>query len=126
MKNSILTTALFSGLICMCFSCSNVTEGITEMDQGKTSISFAAVLIDLNADKAAVKQQQGALPECSDNAPAFVDVMVSLNGEPVAGTLQEPLRLQVSQNEQGTYFTLEDPEFGIRTRNIQPGVLQRS
>lgn len=113
MKNSILTTALLTGLICMCFSCSDNKESLTEMDQEKTSLSFAAVLNDLISEKAAVKQQQGSLPECSENAPAFVDVVVSLDGEPVAGTFQEPLRLQVSQNEQGTYFTLEDPELEL-------------
>lgn len=118
MRNSILTKAFLCSLLVLLFSCSNDSEVLTEPEQGKTSLSFAAVLNDLIADRGAVKQQLGDFPECSADAPAFVDVVVSLSGEPVAGTFDEPLRLSVGYDD-GIYFTLEAPEL-----ELEPGIYQ--
>lgn len=117
MRNSILIKALLTSLVVLLFSCSNDTEILNETEQGKTSISFTAVLNDLIAEKGAIKQQLGEFPECSVSTPAFVDVVVTLSGEPVAGTFEEPLRLTVGQDSDGTYFTLEDPEL-----ELEPGI----
>ena len=113
MKNSRITAVMLSSLVFMLFSCSDDTEIQTETEQEITTVSFAAVLNDLFADQGNTKQQQGNLPECAEAPPAFVDVVLTQEGTPVAGTFQEPLRLLVSQDAQGNYFTLESTELEL-------------
>ncbi len=106
MKNLILTTFL-SCLLFLLFSCSNDNETLNDPNQGKTAISFAAVLNDLISGREAVKQQLANIPQCSQDAPAFVEVVLTQAGELIAGTFQQPLRLIVRQDSQGIYFSEE-------------------
>lgn len=111
MKNSILTT-FFTCLLLLLFSCSK-DEEILNPDQGKTTLAFATILNDLVSGREAVKQQFGTIPECSENAPAFVEVVVTHHGVQIAGTFQQPLRLTVQRDSQGNYFTAETPELEL-------------
>lgn len=113
MKNSILTNVGLLSLVLMLFSCSNDKEILDETGHEKTAISFAAVLNDLIPGREALKQQMGNIPECSDEAPAFVEVIVTQAGEPVAGTYLQPLRLTVGQDSQGNYITGESAELEL-------------
>lgn len=97
----------------MLCSCSNDNEISNETKNGKTSISFAAVLNDLTSNREAVKQQLGNIPQCSQNAPAFVEVVITHQEVPVAGISQQPLRLVIKQDDQGIYFTEETLELEL-------------
>lgn len=112
MKNFILRTCL-SFLVILQFSCSKEDENQNNPDQGKISLSFSAVLNDLASSRQADKQQIGNIPVCSDDSPAFVEVVVTHLDVPVAGTMEQPLRLAVFQDNQGIYLTEEKPELEL-------------
>ncbi|WP_168191305.1 hypothetical protein [Antarcticibacterium flavum] len=84
-----------------------------EAAPGKATLSFAAVLNDLLPGREADKQQLGNIPQCSEEAPAFVEVVVTHLEVPVAGTFQEPLRIKVHRDSQGNYFTAERAELEL-------------
>jgi hypothetical protein len=112
MKNSIFTTLMLCVLFTL-FSCSKDDEIVNEPAQGKTTLSFAAVLNDLLPGREAEKQQLANIPQCSEEAPAFVEVVVTHEEVPVAGTFLQPLRLTVQQDSQGVYFTEETAELEL-------------
>jgi hypothetical protein len=112
MKNSIFTTLMSCALLLL-FSCSNDDEIVKESARVKTTLSFTTVLNDLMQGRDAEKQQLGNIPQCSEEAPAYVDVVVTHQDVPVAGNFQEPLRLKVHQDSQGNYFTGETPELEL-------------
>ena len=64
-------------------SCSKEEEAVNENDKLAT-LSFTTVLNDLVSSKASLKQQLD-IPACSDDAPAFVAVV--LTGETNVGTV---------------------------------------
>lgn len=107
MKSSTLTTYL-ACFVFLLFSCSNDNEIIKDQVQGKATLAFAAVLNDLISTREAGKQQLGNIPQCSKNAPVYVEVVLSHTGIPIAGTFQQPLRLRVMQDSRGIYFTEEN------------------
>ena len=108
MKNSIL--AIWGWVLFLLFSCSSDDEMVQEADQIKTTLSFTALLNDL---KTTGKQQLGNIPECSSEPPAFVEVVVAHDGVQIAGTLEQPLRLKIHQDNEGNYFTGEAPELEL-------------
>ncbi len=105
-------------------SCSK-DEDSNPVDQEKATLSFGAVLNDLVSNKAALKQQMD-IPTCSDDAPAYVDVV--LTGTSNVGSMGDPLRVSVNPNpadydDDGVaeYFTDEhaDLELDPGTYNLE-------
>ena len=103
-------------------SCSQEDESI-RADGDKATLSFGPALNDM-LNKVLDKQVLDEIPECSDEAPAYVDVVLSrrVNGStvPAIGTTQSPLRLEVSPSPgdydgDGTaeYFTEEHPNLEL-------------
>lgn len=101
-------------------SCSK-DDGVAIQDGEKATLSFTTVLNDLVNSKAAVKQAVTGIPECSDDAPAFVEVVLS--GTENVGTMQNPLVVAVNPTP-GNYDG--DPELEFFTQEstqleLEPG-----
>ena len=109
MKKPILTIWVACALFLL-FSCSSDEQIVKEPEQGKATLSFAAVLNDLITTG---KQQLGNIPQCSEEAPVFVEVVVAHDGVEIAGTFQQPLRLTVHTDSGGNYFTGEAAELEL-------------
>lgn len=116
MKKSILNASLLCSLVFLLFSCSKDDEIVNKPEEGKVSLSFAALLRDLSDQKTG-KQQLANIPQCSLDAPAFVDVVINHQEVPVVGTFLQPLRLQIKQDGQGNFFTEENAEL-----ELEPGI----
>lgn len=89
------------GIIAVCallFSSCSKEEGNSDSITEKATLSFATVLNDLVANKASVKQAIADIPWCSDDAPTFVQVVLSQDGVPVVGTEDDPLVVNVNPN----------------------------
>lgn len=79
----------------------------------KASLSFGAIVNDL-ASKASNKQSDVAdLPECSDDAAAYVEIVLLEGGTAVVGTMENPYRVDLVP---GQIFTEEDAEL-----ELEPG-----
>lgn len=117
MKNSIFSQILLTGGLFMLFSCSDDNEILNETTKETTAVSFAAVFNDLSSDREAVKQQMGNIPECNEDEPAFVEVVVTQDGDPVAGSFMQPLRLDVILDSDGNYFTEEHENLELLPEN---------
>ena len=105
-------------------SCSKEDDVNLENDPAKATLSFGTFLNDMTANKAAFKQAFENIPECSDDAPVYVEVVLSQNGSPVVGTIGDPVRVTVNPNpddydEDGVeeYFTNESADL-----ELDPGI----
>lgn len=103
-------------------SCSKEEAGLMP-DNEKATLSFSTVLNDLVTNRQALKQQMSEIPECTDDAPAYVHVaLTGPNGN--VGTMMEPIQIDVNptpfdEDGDGTaeYFTEESAEM-----ELEPGV----
>ena len=101
-------------------SCSKEDSVDVVNGPAKSTLSFGTFLNDMTANKAAIKQAFENIPECSDDAPVYVEVVLSQNGSPVVGTIGDPLRVNVNSNpadydEDGVeeYFTNESADLEL-------------
>ena len=109
-KNYLSFAVIFAMLFT---SCSKENESaIDDLEGEMASISFATVLNDLTANKAALKQAVEVFPLCAAEGPAYVEVV--LTGTANVGTMEDPLVVNVNPNpgdydEDGKkeYFTEE-------------------
>ena len=99
-------------------SCSS--EETPENPSEKASISFGAVLEGLAA-RSGFKQQASNLPDCSDNVPAYVEVVLS--GTRQIGSTEVPLVVEINptpsdedKDGEPEYFTREVSEL-----ELEPG-----
>ncbi|UJH91267.1 hypothetical protein LZ575_00190 [Antarcticibacterium sp. 1MA-6-2] len=106
-KSSLSMVAIFALLLT---SCSKDNDPGIAQDGEKTTLSFGALLNDLVTNRAASKQSIGDLPECSNDAPAFVEIALSLDGTSVVGTTSDPFRIDLVA---GQIFTEEVPELEL-------------
>ncbi|MGB7841408.1 MAG: hypothetical protein WBL21_01360 [Salinimicrobium sp.] len=90
-------------------SCSKEEENLPGQTE-KASLSFGAIVQDL-ADKAATKQSTtDDLPQCTNDVPAYVEIVLSQGGSPVVGTTEDPFQLDLVD---GQLFTEEVPELEL-------------
>lgn len=120
MKTFKLLFAYLTVLALMFTSCSK-DEGVAERDDEKATLSFTTILNDLVANKASLKQSLENLPECSDDVPAYVEVVLS--GTESVGTMENPLVVAVNTTP-GNYD--DDPELEYFTEEstdleLEPG-----
>lgn len=107
--------------ICALLLASCSKEEATAPANDPATLSFATLLNDLVSKKAALKQAMDEIPECSDDAPAFVEVVLS--GTEDVGTLEDPLVVSVNPtpgdydgDSEAEYFTNESAEL-----ELEPG-----
>src|SRR5690606_27012386 len=124
MKNFKIYLACLTVVGMLFSSCSKEDDSsIGDDPANKGTLSFGAYLNDLVENKAALKQAMSDIPVCSDDVPAFVDVVLTQNDAAVVGTLAEPLRVSVNPNPQdydddgqAEYFTDESASL-----ELEPG-----
>ena len=113
MKNYKNYLACLSVFALLFTSCSKEESALPD-EEATAIVSFSTMLNDVMATKSSSKQSLDEIPECSDDAPAFVDVVLSerVNGNSVevVGTVAAPLRLAVSSNP-GDYDGDGIPEY---------------
>ncbi|HET8854605.1 MAG TPA: hypothetical protein VFM60_01665, partial [Salinimicrobium sp.] len=85
---------------------SNDDKGLEEAE-GKVNLSFGPILQDL------MTGQQRQANTCAGAVPAFAEIIVSQDGQMVAGTFQDPLRIEFLQDENGAYYTENTPELSL-------------
>lgn len=105
-------------------SCSKDDENGSDSGSEKAVISFGAILNDLVANRSALKQQLNSIPECSNDLPVFIEVVLSREGAAIVGTMNAPLRVNVNPNPgdsdgdgQDEYFTDESASL-----QLEPGI----
>lgn len=117
MKNFRLHLSILAIAAFLFTSCSKEDEVINNDPNETATLSFTTVLNDLVSNKASLKQQLD-IPGCSDDAPAYVAVV--LTGEENVGTTDEPLIVSVNPNPGNydddaelEYFTDESSELEL-------------
>ena len=97
-------------MVALLFASCSKDEEAPALDSEKATLSFGAVLSDI-ADKATTKQSDwGDLPECSDDAPAYVEIILMQGGSAVVGAEGSPYKVDLVA---GQYFTEEDPNLEL-------------
>lgn len=102
----------FIAILALLFASCSKEENNLEVDSSnnKATLSFTANLDDLRTDRIASKQSIDELPDCSENDPSYVMLILSLDGENVVGTTGTPFRVDLAANET---FTVEAPELEL-------------
>lgn len=93
----------------MLLSCSKEDESSKNSGE-KASISFGAILDDLGQKNQNKQNNDADIPECSDGTPAYVEIVLSQNGDPVVGSAEVPFRVDLIS---GQVFTEEVPELEL-------------
>ena len=119
MKHFRLSMAFLAVFALLFASCSK-EEAAAPTGESAT-LSFATMLNDLVSNKAALKQALADIPACSDDTPAFVEVVLS--GTEDVGTMEDPLVVSVNPDpgnydgdSEAEYFTDESSEL-----ELEPG-----
>ena len=105
MKNFKLSIACLAMFTMIFTSCSKEEVG-GSVDSEKATLSFGTIVNDLVANRAQSKQSIADLPECSDDVPFFVTIVLERNGVEVVGTADDPYRIDLVA---GQLYTKDDP-----------------
>ena len=115
MKDFNLNIVYLAIFVMIFASCSKEETGVG-LEAEKATLSFGAVISDLVGNREASKQSIGEMPECSDDEPAYVRIVLLDGDTEIVGTTAEPYRVNLVPGE---IFTSEDPrlelEAGIYT-----------
>ncbi|UJH90573.1 hypothetical protein LZ575_17560 [Antarcticibacterium sp. 1MA-6-2] len=114
MKTFSLFLAYLSVFTLIFTSCSKDESGSINSDPEKATVSFGAIVNDLVTNSAASKQSMGDLPDCSDDTPAYVRIVLMQGDEEVVGTSTSPHRVDLVAGE---IFTVEDAELELEPGN---------
>lgn len=104
----------FVAILALLFtSCSKDEDVAENPESSKAALSFGAIVQDL-ANKSTNKQSDvGDLPACSDDTPAYVEIVLMQGGNEVVGTEADPFQVDLVA---GQLFTKEVPEL-----ELEPG-----
>ncbi len=83
---------------------------LQDRDVEKATLSFGAILNDLANNRSSTKQSLDDLPECSDEDPFYVMIILSQDGSNVVGSMEAPFRINLASNQ---FFTVEVPELEL-------------
>lgn len=96
-------------------SCSKDENSVIDDSSTETAtLSFGAILENLNSTRAASKQSLDDLPACTNDDPAYVRIILSQNGTNVVGSEAVPFRIDLAPNQN---YTVEAPEL-----ELTPGI----
>lgn len=87
-------------ILVLLFSSCSKEDNVKDIEEpaNKASLSFGALLNNIVANNATLKQAFENIPECSNDAPVFVEVVLSQNNLPVVGTMGDPVMINVNPN----------------------------
>lgn len=94
-------------------SCSKDEPTPTGDDTDKASLSFGAIVNDLASKSGNKQTTTDDLPECTDDTPSYVEIVLSQGGTAVVGSTDDPFRVNLVA---GQVFTEETPEL-----QLEPG-----
>ncbi|MDT0648451.1 fumarylacetoacetate hydrolase family protein [Zunongwangia sp. F260] len=113
-NSNLYLLAIFAFLFTSCSKDEN--SGLTD-DPTKAQLSFGAILNDIESGRASEKSHTSFLdevPECSDEAAAYVEIILSRNGVNVVGSEATPHRVNLAA---GQIFTVEDAALELEPDN---------
>jgi hypothetical protein len=97
---------LFVMLLCfLCFSCSE--EESVEVASEKATLSFSPILNDLLRSQENSKQEAPELPACSDDTPAYVEIILLQGEEEIVGSADSPFAIDLVSGENFTEYDSE-------------------
>lgn len=91
-------------------SCNKDEISTPETNPEMATLSFGAILENLDSNRAASKQSLDELPECQDVDPFYVMIILSQGGTNVVGSEEAPFRVDLATNQ---VFTVEVPELQL-------------
>ncbi|UJH91366.1 hypothetical protein LZ575_00805 [Antarcticibacterium sp. 1MA-6-2] len=98
MKKLNIFVGIFAVLTVL-LACSGDSENLQQTSSpDKSILSFGAVLNDLASLKEALKQEIGEIPDCSEDVPAFLEVVISRNDIEVVGSMEKPFKIKINPN----------------------------
>lgn len=109
MKKLTLLIAYLAIFAVILTSCSKEDNGANLKPKSAT-LSFGAILNDLMDNREASKQAASEIPECSDDVPTYVSVVLSRNGADVVGSDNDPFEIRLVD---GQIFTEEVTELQL-------------
>lgn len=108
MKKISLFFAMMGAFALLFYACSK-DDGAMPADE-KATLSFGAIVQDLT-NKAADKQSDvGDIPVCSEDSPAYVEIVLMQGDTEVVGSVEEPFRVDLVA---GQVFTEEVPQLKL-------------
>lgn len=113
MKNFKLSLAFLAVFSMFFISCDKEEVSNPDVSSEKATLSFGAIVNDLVTNRASTKQSVSDLPECSDDTPAYVSIVLSQGGMDVVGNDDEPFHINLVD---GQVFTEEVSEL-----ELEPG-----
>lgn len=105
LKILVATLAVFT-LLSSCSQDNETTRG----SEDKVTLTFGAILNDLVANRMQSKQAISELPECSDDDPVFIEIILTRNGSAVVGSIATPFRIDLVA---GQIYTKDVPELEL-------------
>lgn len=102
-------------LFALVFTSCNKDE-VAGKDSEKATLSFGAILENLNNGRAAEKAHLDDFPECSDAAAAYVEIKLMQGDTEVVGKMEEPYRVSLGP---GQHFTVEDAALKLAPGNYR-------
>lgn len=94
-------------------SCSKEESGVT-VESEKATLTFGAIVNDLVTNRSADKQSEGDIPDCSDDTPTYVEVVLMQGDDYILGTTEDPYRVDLAA---GQVFTVEDENLELDPGN---------
>ncbi len=96
----------FAGFLFVITSCSEGDESKVSAEAGKTTLSFGAIVNDLLEGKQAMTD----LPQCAEDEPSYVQVILAQGENEIVGSADDPFRIDLVP---GQIFTEEVPELEL-------------
>lgn len=109
MKVYLMTMMFLALLFASCSKEENQSGSETE----KATLTFGATVEDL-ANKSANKQTLEDIPACSDDVPAYVEIILTQGDMEIVGSMNDPFRIDLVA---GQLFTQEVPELELTPGN---------
>ncbi len=113
MKNFKIWIASLAAFAMIFTSCSKDEDSLIDISgQEKAVLSFGTILNDMATARSANKQAASEFPECSDEAPFYVEIILSQGGVNVVGSDGAPFRVDLAA---GQLFTKEVAELELES-----------
>ncbi|MFD0975204.1 hypothetical protein [Salinimicrobium gaetbulicola] len=104
---------MFLGILAFLFTACSKEETQPGSETSKATLTFGAIVQDL-ANKSANKQSMDDIPACSDDAPAYVEIILMQGDTEIVGTMEDPFRIDLVADQ---LFTQDVPELELDPGN---------
>ncbi|NJY62994.1 hypothetical protein HC174_09505 [Salinimicrobium sp. CDJ15-81-2] len=95
----------FIAVFALLFTSCSKDENSNTTNSDKATLTFGAIVADLAAKSTEKQSAIGDMPACSDDTPAYVEIVLMQGDNEVVGTAAEPYRVDLVPNQ---IFTQED------------------